>query len=359
MLGIEEIEDIAVGAAILGTGGGGDPYVGKLMALQAVEEHGSVCLLDPLEIPTNSLIIPTAMMGAPTVMVEKIPRGDEVIGALKKLEQRYGQQVFATMSCEAGGINSTIPIAVAARLGIPLVDADGMGRAFPEIQMVTFHLHGVTASPMALADEKGNAVLIEACDNYWVEKIARAATVVMGGSTMIALYAMKGDIVKRAAIPRTISLASTLGRVLRETRREKGRPVNQILKTTRGFEIFQGKIVDVERRTVAGFAKGTAKLEGVETFNGNQLLIRFQNENLIAIKNDQVIASVPDLITILDAETGLPITTERLKYGYRVVVVGMPCHPMWRTSDALTIVGPQYFGYDVDYVPLETLMKGQ
>jgi DUF917 family protein len=117
--------------------------------------------------------------------------------------------------------------------------------------------------------------------------------------------------------------------------------------------------VDVERRTIAGFAKGTAKLEGVETFNGDRLLIRFQNENLIAVKNDQVIASVPDLITILDMETGLPITTEGLKYGYRVAVVGMPCHPMWRAPSGLTIVGPQYFGYDVDYVPLEILMEGQ
>jgi DUF917 family protein len=359
LIGPEEIENIAIGAAILGTGGGGDPYVGKLMALRAIEEHGPVRLLDPLEVPASSLVIPTAMMGAPTVMVEKIPRGDEVIGALKALEQRYGQQVFATMSCEAGGINSTIPISVAARLHIPLVDGDGMGRAFPEIQMVSFHLHGVTASPMAMADEKGNAVLIEACDNYWVEKISRAATVVMGGSAMIALYAMKGSSVKKAAIPRTISLASTLGRVLRDARANKEDPIQRILKITNGLEVFKGKIVDVERRTEAGFAKGTARFDGVETYTDDRLLIRFQNENLIAIKNDQVIASVPDLITILDAETGLPITTEGLKYGYRVVVIGMPCHPMWRTTDGLAIVGPQYFGYDVNYVPLKTRMEGR
>ncbi len=32
----ENIEDIALGAAVLGTGGGGDPYVGKLMAREAI-----------------------------------------------------------------------------------------------------------------------------------------------------------------------------------------------------------------------------------------------------------------------------------------------------------------------------------
>ena len=35
-IGIPEIEDIATGAALLGAGGGGDPYVGKLVAIGAV-----------------------------------------------------------------------------------------------------------------------------------------------------------------------------------------------------------------------------------------------------------------------------------------------------------------------------------
>ena len=46
-IGIPEIEDIALGAALLGAGGGGDPYVGKLVAIGAVQEYGPVTLLDP------------------------------------------------------------------------------------------------------------------------------------------------------------------------------------------------------------------------------------------------------------------------------------------------------------------------
>ena len=41
------LDDIALGAALLGTGGGGDPYIGMLMARQALERYGSVELLDP------------------------------------------------------------------------------------------------------------------------------------------------------------------------------------------------------------------------------------------------------------------------------------------------------------------------
>ena len=358
LLDKDSVEDIAIGAAILGTGGGGDPYLGKIMAMNAIEEQGPITLLDPSEVPDDALVIPTAMMGAPTVLVEKIPRGDEILEALKALENKFGKKAYATISCEAGGINSTVPLAVAAKLRIPIVDADGMGRAFPEIQMVTFHLHGITASPMAMADEKGNAVLIEAIDNYWVERISRAVTVVMGGSAMIALYPMTGAQVKEAAIPRTLTLAEQLGKTVREAREKKKDPVKEVLKVVNGFELFKGKIVDVQRRTVAGFARGEAKFEGIDEYKGDELVIRFQNENLVAIRNGKIIASVPDLITVLEIETGLPITTEGLKYGYRAVVVGIPCHPKWRTPKGLETVGPKYFGYDIEYIPIEERMRG-
>ena len=39
-----------------------------------------------------------------------------------------------------------LPIAASARIGLPMVDADGMGRAFPELQMVTFTMGGMSAS---------------------------------------------------------------------------------------------------------------------------------------------------------------------------------------------------------------------
>ena len=40
-LNAQQVRDIARGAAVLGTGGGGDPYLGTLSALQALEEFGS------------------------------------------------------------------------------------------------------------------------------------------------------------------------------------------------------------------------------------------------------------------------------------------------------------------------------
>ena len=115
-ISVEALDDIARGAAVLGTGGGGDPYIGKLMAQGTLRRRGEVDLVDPMELEDDDVVVPSAMMGAPTVMVEKIPRGDEIVNAFKALETYLGRPVRATMSIEAGGLNSTTPFTVAAEL---------------------------------------------------------------------------------------------------------------------------------------------------------------------------------------------------------------------------------------------------
>ncbi|MDQ6748758.1 MAG: DUF917 family protein, partial [Candidatus Dormibacteraeota bacterium] len=130
-----DLEDLARGAAVLGTGGGGNPYIGKLIAQQAIRRHGPVQLVSAGEVPDDALVVQSAMMGAPTVMVEKLPAGDEISRAFEALQSYLGRPVTHATCAEAGGLNSTIPFVTAAALGLPLVDADGMGRAFPEIQM--------------------------------------------------------------------------------------------------------------------------------------------------------------------------------------------------------------------------------
>ncbi len=354
-LGIKEIEDIATGAAVLGTGGGGDPHVGKLMAIEAIQECGPVRLITLDEVPDDALIMPLAMMGAPTVMVEKIPNGSEFPAAYNALKSYLGKDVFATMPIEAGGVNSMIPLASAAMLGIPVVDADGMGRAFPELQMVTFHLNDVPATPMFMADEKGNGIILSTVNNNWTEAIARTTTVVMGGSTMIAIYPMSGTQAKTSGIAGIVTLCQRIGEVIRESRKMKVDSVSAVLDVTGGFELFRGKITDVERKTVGGFARGEATFAGTDNCRGKTMKIQFQNENLVAMCDGKMWASSPDLITVLDAETAKPITTEGLRYGSRAVIIGIPCDPQWRTPKGIETVGPRYFGYDVDYIPVEVL----
>ncbi len=354
LLGEADLEDLATGAAVLGTGGGGNPYVGKLLAQRAIREYGPVTLVGVDEVADDALIVPTAMMGAPTVSVEKLPRGDELVRAFKTLEEHLGRSITHTVSIEAGGMNSTTPLTVASQLGIPLVDADLMGRAFPELQMVTPTLFGISATPMVIADEKGNTVLLTTIDNRWTERLARSITIDMGATAMIALYVLTGSELKKSAVPGTIGLAQELGRTIRRSRSAHGDPVTEITERLSGYRIFEGKIVDVQRRTEAGFARGEARLIGLAEDADASLVLRFQNEYLAAVRDDgEVVCSVPDLIIVLGSETGAPITTDELRYGFRVTVIAAPCDAKWRSDAGLTLVGPRYFGYDIDYVPVE------
>jgi DUF917 family protein len=344
---------MAMGAAVLGTGGGGDPYIGKLMARSAMQHKPPVQLLDVSEIADDELVVPTAMMGAPTVMVEKLPSGTELIRAFEALQEFLGKPIRATMSIEAGGVNSMVPFVVAATLGVPLVDADTMGRAFPEIQMVTATMAGVSATPMAMADDKGNSAILKTINNQWTETFARGIAVGMGASAYIANYAMTGKQLREAAIPGTITLIESIGTTIRQAHQRKSDPIAAVAEVTNGYPFWTGKISDVVRRTIGGFARGTASIDGTGDYQGRIVEIDFQNEFLIARSDGEALVTVPDLITVLDAETGEPITTESLRYGFRVVVMGIPCDHRWRTPAGLDIVGPNYFGYDVPFIPVE------
>ena len=359
-IGIQEIEDIALGAALLGAGGGGDPYVGKLVAMGAVKECGPVTLLDPEEVPDDALLVPIAMMGAPTVLGEKGIGGGEYQTLYNMVSQFFGKKIYAFMPIEAGGVNSMLPIAACARLGLPLVDCDGMGRAFPELQMVTFTIGGMSATPMALTDEKGNSVIFETITNKWTEELARAVTMSCGGSVSVSLYPMTGAQMKAYSVKNIVTRSQKLGEAIRTVKdcADDVTPEEHFLQFSEGYKLFKGKIADVLRETRGAFNFGKVMLEGIGECKGHQAYVEFQNENLTATVDGEILATTPDLICLVDTETFTPVTTDALKYGKRVLVIGLKCFEMWRTPAGIDLVGPRYFGCDTDYIPLEERCKG-
>ena len=116
---------------------------------------------------------------------------------------------------------------------------------------------------------------------------------------------------------------------------------------------MDGKIVDLKRHLRGGFSVGEIALEGIDRHAGSRATIEFQNEYLSFERNGDVEVSVPDLIVLLDVDTGHAISTDILRYGQRVSVLALPCHPLLRTPEALAVVGPKAFGLDnVTFRPL-------
>ena len=197
---------LSLGAALLGTGGGGNPYVGMLRARQLMRQGARVDVL-PLEaIGDEDHIGSVGGIGAPVVGIEKIKQGQECLRALRGVEEAAGVKVSALISAEIGGSNSIEPVLTAAYAGLPVVDGDGMGRAFPEVQMSTFFIYGLDPSPSAIADDKGNVVVFKSVvDMYWLERFARHIAVDMGAGAGFATTPMLGAYVKKVAVPGTLT----------------------------------------------------------------------------------------------------------------------------------------------------------
>lgn len=354
------LRNTAEGATFLGTGGGGDPYTGRLVAQRVIERYGPPRIIGLEELDDEANVYVAAMMGTPAVMVEKIIGAAEMDLSVSALEKYTGRPADAIIAAEMGGCNSMVPLAVAALRGLPVVDADGMGRAFPELQMVTFNVHGVNASPMSMANEHGESIVINARNSHETELKARSLIIEMGGTAAISAYPMDGRTAKKVAIPGTLTLALQIGNALEEGRRQ-GRAVAALIEFLRSTEyygharqLFEGKVTNLDRRIVGGFTRGACHIRG----HGDAaptMVLEYQNEHLVAWIGDEVQAMVPDLVCVLDSDTGTPVTTEGLKYGQRVSVVAASVPPIMRSDAALATFGPRAFGYDFDFVPVEAL----
>ncbi len=349
-----EIEDIATGSAVLGTGGGGDPYLGKLAALQAIDKYGPPRLVEIDELDDDDLVVFPFGIGSPVPFLERITLDRELRVAYEAMQRWMGRKVGAIMSAEIGGMNSVIPFAVAGELGLPVIDGDTMGRAYPEIQLVTLTLYGHSAAPIVVADARGNSVIIDSIDNFWAERLARPAAIEFGAIAGGFAFPILVRDLKIAAVLNTVSYAERIGAAIRNAQTSHTDPIDAVTRETKGFRLIDGRITDVKRRTERGWALGETIIEGVDDYAGRTMTVRFQNEHLVVIENGEIIVSVPDLIAILDTERGDPITTEHLRYGFRVSILGIPCDEKWRTSAGIELGGPRHFKYDIDYVPVET-----
>ena len=353
-IGPDDVADLCAGAAFLATGGGGDPYVSQLLCEHQLKKYGPAKLISPNDLPDDALVVSVGSVGAPTVTLEQLPDDEAGVSIIREFEALMGRKVDAVIPFEVGGGNSTIPLYVAAAMGIPCVDGDGMGRALPEAQMMTFPIYGVKPTPALIMDPFGNSALLKCDDVETFERHIRALAVAMGGMVLSAEHSMTGKQAKTSAVPHTISFAKKLGNILLC----HGGDVTEIEPQMKDLfeqsdygtfkKLYQGKVVDNQRKVVGGYDVGSALLESFDD-DVPAMELTIKNEYLLAKVGDEVVASVPDLICVVEQETSRPLNAERMRYGQRVCVYGVGCTDHYLSEKALKVVSPRAFGLDYDY----------
>lgn len=362
------IEEITLGASILATGGGGDPEIGLLWTLDTIKKGKEIVMIKPEDIPDDVMGASVGCLGAPIVLTEKPPSQNILVKAFKQLSRYLGKKLELVIPFECGGVNSTVAYAIAGELGIPVVDVDGMNRAFPELHQTSWVANGSHASPAVSVDDRGNITIIDTEeDNLRAETIARSAAMAYGGISWKASYPLTGKEIKEKSILYSQTIAWDIGRAVMDARNNHEDPIEKIIQELKrkrnvdSYRVFNGKIVDINRdfgsEATRGFSSGKIKLEGIGDYKDQIAEIDFQNEWLRLKVNGKTLCLPPDLITILDNETGEPIRTDIMKYGYRGSILLIPAQDRMRTKRGLEIFGPSYFGYEETYEPVESIMK--
>jgi DUF917 family protein len=344
------LDDLAIGAWILGNGGGGDPYHGLLNIKQLYREGHSAHLISADSLADDDLVAVVSQMGAPLVSQERITDPAMITAATRLMEDYLGREFTAVMSLEIGGGNSIQPLLAAALMDKPVVDGDGMGRAFPAVFHTSFAVGGLSCAPFSLWDIRGNGMVItEAEDWVWVERISRRVCMELGSRAFTCKAPRTGREIKDWGVLGSFSQAVRIGRTVRQAQHAHADPIAAVLEQEGGKRLFEGKVLDVERRMTGSYLRGHARFEGLGPDRGSMFDVVFQNEFLIGRHDGEIMVTVPDLICVLDSVSGGAVGTETLRYGQRITVIALPAPAVFLTPRGLDHAGPKAFGYDLPF----------
>src|SRR5262249_27751343 len=272
-----------------------------------------VTLMEPASLEDDDLVAVVSNMGAPLVGQERL--SDPAIAArpVRMMETYLGRRFRAVMSLEIGGGNAIQPLLVAAMLDLPVVDADCMGRAFPEAQMTSFAIGDLPMFPLTLADVRDNEVIVARAASWpWMERISRRVCVAVGSIAATCKAPRTGREVKDWGILHSMSRAIAIGHTVLAARARHDDPIAAVVRDTGGKRLLGGKVVDVERRTTEGFLRGAARIAGLDGDRSHELVLEFQNEFAMGLLDRAPYVMTPEIICVMDTEAGEAIGTEAL-----------------------------------------------
>ncbi len=364
----EDLEPLLEGVAIFGTGGGGSPDWGRGIMLNDFKRGRGYTIINPEEVEDDAVVVSGGIMGSVKTLdnmdfdelLEYWEDNFELEVAFREMEKELGKKIDCIVPFEMGGLNTPIILSLGARVGIPVIDGDALGRAAPETQMTSFIGHGISLTPMPLVDHVGNVVVVrKAVNPVYPDQIGRFIITRGGGLGANNHYPMSGRQLKNSVIPNTISKAIEIGRLVINARNNGEDPVQVFRKIVSGINIFHGKITEIIEEEAEGFYFTKVKLSSLEKGNNSSCELIIKNETMACWKNGELQVVFPDLLCILDPKTGRGIMSIELKENLELKLVAMPCHERLREAlkhpDGKIAFSSKRYGQNIKYIPLEEL----
>ena len=369
----QDCQDFLTGLKLLGTGGGGSPKTGMEMLTNALAEGLTLKWIDAADLPEN--VYSCTAYGSGSISAGRPETEEEIekFGATKGLQNKFGfkapemavrhlmeytgVKIGALVPIELGGSNTPAPLVTAARMGIALIDGDYSGRAVPEDMQTTYFLKGIKTHPAVLTDWWGDVlVLKEAASTEMGERLGKILAIATYGVVFIASMVMSAKDTRETVVPGTLTLSFEVGKAVREARENGQSPTAAAARVLEGWELFTGEVTEKEWEDKNGVMVGTTHLRGTGAFAGHTMKVWFLNENHVAWLDGNPYVFSPDLIILADPKSGEGYTNTEIKVNDPVTVLGAKVYPAFRSPKALEFFAPRYWGFDIDYVPIEKVL---
>jgi len=366
----EDVKDLIRGLTLMGTGGG-RPDMGMDYLLPHIQAGKSIELMPPDAIPDDAWTCSVFGMGsiAPQRTLSPSERkelgyGDWVaakpmVEAVRELEAYTRYRIEAIVPFELGAGNSTAPTDAAIRLGVKIIDGDYAGRAIPELAQTTPAINGYTFEPGAICDPWGNVLIMKKAASLQVaERLGKMISIVtklpdIKAPCAHAGFLIQGAVMKKLIVPHSVSRSLQIGKQIRKALGAGEDPAKAAAEAMGGWVIFRGCVIRKEWESREGYMFGTTTIEGTGANSGHTLKVWFKNENHMTWLDERPFVMSPDLIAVMDLKSGEPYTNTVLEEGMNVAALGARADEKYRRPEGVALLCPRYFGFDLDYAPIE------
>ena len=284
------------------------------------------------------------------------PVGDEFVRSVRELEAELGVTFAGLIPLAGANINVIVAVETAMLLGVPVIDADQMGRVFSLLYQSVFTLAGLPAGPLAATGAAGESAVVRVSDPLRAERLVRALAGEFGGWSATALYPMTAGTLRQHGLHGTLRRNIRIGSILHsdaplDTRYRR-------LMTEEGIRrTIHARVTDVtglSRPAPPGQPDRPSTVMFEEIGTGKIVQLEIQNELLMLMVDGAVEAVMPDIITMMDPESERVASFEDLWVGHRLDLMVLPAAPEWYTDAGLALAGP-----DAHHILLRTRQRRQ